>query len=192
MQSASRYASVRDVEAATERFAGSEVIEAHRRLWGPVLDDVAFATGALAPASSVLIRPAGASQLESAAVRAMALFPADVFPSAEDTADTLAARLGGSGFLDDIHFKKGGHGKRRWRSTSRSAASLGARRGQWWWTPRRTRLCSLHTLSMAGNRRTGDHLPCRWKSSSCSYWCGGWRCRTSVHCQERRHRRRCR
>ena len=110
-QSASWYASVRDVEAATERFAGSEVIEAHRRLWGPVLDDVAFATGALAPASSVLIRPAGASQLESAAVRAMALFPADVFPSAEDTADTLAARLGGSGFLDDIHFKKGGHGK---------------------------------------------------------------------------------
>ena len=110
-QSASWYASVRDVEAATDRFAGSEVIEAHRRLWGPVLDDVAFATGALAPASSVLIRPAGASQLESAAVRAMALFPADVFPSAEDTADTLAARLGGSGFLDDIHFKKGGHGK---------------------------------------------------------------------------------
>ena len=42
----------------------------------------------------------------------MALFPADVFPSVEDTADTLAARLGGCDFLDDIHFKKGGHGKR--------------------------------------------------------------------------------
>ena len=41
----------------------------------------------------------------------MALFPADVFPLAEDTADTLAARLGGCDFLDDIHFKKGGHGK---------------------------------------------------------------------------------
>ena len=36
---------------------------------------------------------------------------ADVFPSVEDTADTLAARLGGCDFLDDIHFKKGGHGK---------------------------------------------------------------------------------
>ena len=31
---------------------------------------------------------------------------------AEDTADTLAARLGGCDFLDDIHFKKGGYGKR--------------------------------------------------------------------------------
>ena len=41
----------------------------------------------------------------------MALFPADVFPSVEDTADTLAARLGRCDFLDDIHFKKGGHGK---------------------------------------------------------------------------------
>ena len=110
-QSASRYASLRDVEAATERFTGSEDIQPHHRLWGPVLSNVAFATGALAPASSVLIRPADASQLEAAAARAMALFPADVFPSAEDTADTLAARLGGCGFLDDIHFKKGGHGK---------------------------------------------------------------------------------
>ena len=108
---ASRYASLRDVEAATERFAGSEDIQPHHRLWGPVLPDVAFATGALAPASSVLIRPADASQLETAAARAMALFPAEVFPSVEDTADTLAARLGGCGFLDDIHFKKGGHGK---------------------------------------------------------------------------------
>ena len=94
-QSASRYASLRDVEAATERFTGSEDIQPHHRLWGPVLSNVAFATGALAPASSVLIRPADASQLEAAAARAMALFPADVFPSAEDTADTLAARLGG-------------------------------------------------------------------------------------------------
>ena len=111
-QSASRYASLRDVEAATERFAGSEDIQPHHRLWGPVLADVALATGALAPASSVLIRPADASQLETAAARAMALFPADVFPSVEDTADTLAARLGGCDFLDDIHFKKGGHGKR--------------------------------------------------------------------------------
>ena len=54
-QSASRYACLRDVEAATERFAGSEVIEAHRRLWGPVQEDVAFATGALAPAT--VLRP---------------------------------------------------------------------------------------------------------------------------------------
>ena len=110
-QSASRYASLRDVEAATERFAGSEDIQPHQRLWGPVPQDVALATGALAPASSVLIRPVGASRLETAVARAMALFPADVFPSVEDTADTLAARLGRCDFLDDIHFKKGGHGK---------------------------------------------------------------------------------
>ena len=110
-QSASRYASLRDVEAATERFAGSQDVQPHERLWGPVMEDVASARGALAPASSVLIRPVGDSQLESAAARAMALFPDDVFPSAEDTADTLAARLGGCDFLDDIHFKKGGHGK---------------------------------------------------------------------------------
>ena len=110
-QSASQYASLRDVEAATERFAGSQDVQPHERLWGPVMEDVASARGALAPASSVLIRPVGDSQLESAAARAMALFPDDVFPSAEDTADTLAARLGGCDFLDDIHFKKGGHGK---------------------------------------------------------------------------------
>ena len=71
-QSSSRYASLRDVEAATERFAGSKDIRAHQRLWGPVPDDVALARGALAPASSVLIRPVGDLQLETAAARAMA------------------------------------------------------------------------------------------------------------------------
>ena len=87
-------ASLRGVEAATERFARFKHIEAHQRLWGPVQEDVAFAIDALAPASSVLIRPAGALQLlirpagalqlETAAARGMELFPADVFPSAED------------------------------------------------------------------------------------------------------------
>ena len=81
----------------------------HPVLWGPVpAAEAARIAGAPAGCESVLIAPAIPSDLLRDVEN---LIPASVKPWPTDTAQQLAARLGESDFLDDIHFKKGGHGR---------------------------------------------------------------------------------
>ena len=81
----------------------------HPVLWGPVpAAEAARIAGAPAGCESVLIAPAIPLDLLRDVEN---LIPASVKPWPTDTAQQLAARLGESDFLDDIHFKKGGHGR---------------------------------------------------------------------------------
>ena len=83
--------------------------QSHAVLWGPVpAAEAARIAGAPAGCESVLIAPAVPFLL----LRDVEdLIPSSVKPLPTDSAEQLAARLGESDFLDDIHFKKAGHGK---------------------------------------------------------------------------------
>ena len=104
-------ATVGDGEAAAAREEPTPSVLPHARLWGPVLAAEAHSVGALTSAASVLIRPSDTCMnIWSMFARVRALLPEGIYPRSDDTAVTLARRLGESAFLDDIHFPRGGHG----------------------------------------------------------------------------------
>ena len=81
----------------------------HARGWGPVLKEAARAAGCVRAAASVAIIPAIPREVVAAALRCV---PAEVLPRADDTRESLAARLGASLFLDDAHVLNAGNGRR--------------------------------------------------------------------------------
>ena len=81
----------------------------HARVWGPVPEEEAAKVGCLRAAHSVVVRPQISQHIVAAALQCV---PAEVLPRADDTRETLAARLGASKFLDDAHVLNGGNGKR--------------------------------------------------------------------------------
>ena len=84
-------------------------LQNHAVLWGPVpAAEAARIAGAPAGCESVLLAPAVPFALHQDVVD---LIPPSVKPLPTDTAETLAARLSESDFLDDIHFKAAGHGR---------------------------------------------------------------------------------
>jgi hypothetical protein len=58
---------------------------------------------------SVVIRPHVSVHVVNAALQCV---PAEVLPRADDTVESLVARLAASPFLDDAHVLNGGNGKR--------------------------------------------------------------------------------
>ena len=89
-------------------------------LWGNISDEVARKAGALARVRSVCLLPVVPTHLIQ---EFMGLIPAHVFPDESDTAETLAARLGDSDWLDDNRF----YGTKKKRRTN----------AQTWQQPRR-------------------------------------------------------
>ena len=77
----------------------------HSIVWGAMSRRRALSNGALAPVDSVLLLP---DVPPPEAARVLALFPDELFPVQGDTAESLAARLGRSAFLDDINVPAGG------------------------------------------------------------------------------------
>ena len=65
--------------------------------------------GSLRAASSVVIIPDIATHISAAPLQCV---PGDLLPRADDSAETLAARVGASPFLDDAHVLNKGNGKR--------------------------------------------------------------------------------
>ena len=80
------------------------------RLWGPVQEERARGVGALAAATSVLIKPDEVNEDLEAALRE--LIPLHVLPSPSDTAETLRVRLAVSSFLHDAWVLRDGNGRR--------------------------------------------------------------------------------
>ena len=81
-------------------------------VWGPVSEERAVRFGAISGCESILIRPTMTLELEGILQRIRALMPDAMFPREGDDADSLARRLGDCDFLDDIHCRKGGTGRR--------------------------------------------------------------------------------
>ena len=80
------------------------------RLWGPVTEPRARAIGALAAATSVLIKPDEINEDIEAAVAG--LIPLHVLPSQSDSAESLRVRLSKSEFLHEAWVLRDGHGRR--------------------------------------------------------------------------------
>ena len=89
----------------------SNELSSHTVLWGPVTREAARAAGCVAPASSVLLKPADIHGFAKARAAALACIDPDIYPRSDDTPEKLATRLSGCAFLDEINAKKGGHGK---------------------------------------------------------------------------------
>ena len=81
-------------------------------VWGPVSEECAVRFGAISGCESILIRPTMTLELEGILQRIRALMPDAMFPRECDDANSLARRLGDCDFLDDIHCRKGGTGRR--------------------------------------------------------------------------------
>ena len=81
----------------------------HARGWGPVLQETARTVGCVRAAASVVIIPNISPAVVASALQCV---PAEVLPRADDTRQSLAARLGASAFLDDAHVLNKGNGKR--------------------------------------------------------------------------------
>ena len=79
------------------------------RLWGPVTEPRARAIGALAAATSVLIKPDEINEDIEAAVAG--LIPLHVLPSQSDSAESLRVRLSKSEFLHEAWVLRDGHGR---------------------------------------------------------------------------------
>ena len=79
----------------------------HRVVWGRLGAMKALSRGAWAPVDSVLLKP---DVVPPEAEKVLLLFPAEVIPGSNDTAATLAKRLGQCPFLDDAHVPVGGYG----------------------------------------------------------------------------------
>ena len=79
------------------------------RLWGPVRAEHARSVGALAAATSVLLKPTIAP--EELVQRLRALIPAEVLPRADDNAETLRARLSAARFFPPTWVLYRGNGK---------------------------------------------------------------------------------
>ena len=93
----------------------SNELSSHAVLWGPVTREAARAAGCVAPASSVLLKPADIHGFAEARAAALACIDPAIYPRPDDTPKSLAARLRGCTFLDEIHAKWGGHGRNgRW------------------------------------------------------------------------------
>jgi hypothetical protein len=92
----------------------------HTRAWGPVSEEAASA-GSIQGAASVVIIPHIPSDVVSAALQCP---PADVLACADDTSETLTARLGASSFLDDAHVLNIQQGQRQTRSERAEAAPV--------------------------------------------------------------------
>jgi len=88
----------------------SNELSSHTVLWGPVTREAASAAGCVAPASSVLLKPADVRGFAEARDAALACIHPDIYPRPNDTAKSLAARLSGCPFLDEINAKWRGHG----------------------------------------------------------------------------------
>ena len=69
------------------------------RIWGPVQEAEAAAVGCIRAAASVVIIPKIAPHVVHSALRCV---PAELLPRADETAETLAGRLGQSPFLDEF------------------------------------------------------------------------------------------
>ena len=80
-------------------------------LWGPVTREAALAAGCVTASSSILLMPADSQGFRDARDAALACIPGDMYPHDLDTPKTLAARLSGCTFLDEIKAKLGGHGR---------------------------------------------------------------------------------
>ena len=90
-----RGASIREVRAW--RAVDERESVRHTHVWGPVGEAEAAEVGCVHAAASVVIRPQIASHVVAAALQCV---PAEVLPRADDTRETLVARLGASAFLD--------------------------------------------------------------------------------------------
>ena len=105
-----------------------EAVEAVR-LWGPVESASARMAGALAAASSVLLKP---TRTPMALIgRLHALIPTDVLPRTDDTAETLRARIASSRFFHPTWILKHGHGRGRRYVELTTTAYPQPRRVQW-------------------------------------------------------------
>ena len=102
--SAARFSDVLAWRDAEER-----PVVSHTRVWGPVLADKAAAAGCNRAVVSVVILPHVSVHVVNAALQCV---PSEVLPRADDTAESLVARLAASPFLDDAHVLNGGNGKR--------------------------------------------------------------------------------
>ena len=108
-----------------------EAVEAVR-LWGPVESASARMAGALAAASSVLLKP---TRTPTALIgRLYALIPTDVLPRTDDTAETLRLRLKTAAFLHPIQTLAKGHG-RGGRYIALQATTYAQPRRVQWGTP---------------------------------------------------------
>ena len=79
-------------------------------VWGPVRERAAALVGSARGAESVCIAPRLSPFVVAAALECI---PLNILPKKDDTAETLAERLGSSIFLDDAHPLRGGNGKRK-------------------------------------------------------------------------------
>ena len=91
------------------RDAEERPVVSHTRVWGPVLADRAAAAGCNRAVVSVVIRPHVSVHVVNAALQCV---PSEVLPRADDTVESLVARLAASPFLDDANVLNGGNGKR--------------------------------------------------------------------------------
>ena len=80
------------------------------RKWGPMSDGTAAKLGSARGVQSVCIAPKLAPFLVAAA---LGCIPTTLRPRFTDTAESLAARIAGSDFLDEAHVLRGGNGKRK-------------------------------------------------------------------------------
>ena len=71
----------------------SNELSSHTVLWGPVTADAAKAAGCVAPASSVLLKPADIHGFAKARAAALACIDPDIYPRSDDTPEKLATRL---------------------------------------------------------------------------------------------------
>ena len=81
-------------------------------VWGPISEERAVRFSAISGCESVLIRPTTTLEIEDIMRRIRELMPDAMFPRADDDAKSLAQRLGDCDFLDDIHCRKGGTGRK--------------------------------------------------------------------------------
>jgi hypothetical protein len=92
---------------------GNERLHEHAELlWGPIGQEDANMAGSAMPTSSVALRIHLPESLRRAVLEQI---PVEVLPVENDTAASLAQRLGTSKFLEDIHVLKGGCGPQRVR-----------------------------------------------------------------------------
>ena len=88
------------------RDAEERPVVPHTRVWGPVLAEDAAVAGCNRAVVSVVIQPHVSEHVVNAALQCV---PAEVLPRADDTPDSLVARLAASPFLDDAHVLNGGN-----------------------------------------------------------------------------------
>ena len=102
-----RSASLKDVERWRQEVERPS--QDYEIVWGPISAQDAAKAGPAQGAASVAIRPRIAQHFARAAMQCV---PSELLPRANDTVDTLVARVAASSFLDDAHVLNSGNGKR--------------------------------------------------------------------------------